>query len=56
MYIHSSISKSFITHSAIVQFFGKIIENYYNTRMKNHLKMNKEIGMMLPKKELIQVE
>ena len=26
------------------------------TSTKNHLKMNKEIGMILPKKELIQVE
>ena len=28
----------------------------YATSTKKHLKMNKEIGMILPKKELIQVE
>ena len=27
-----------------------------STRMKNIFKMNKEVGMLLPKKELIQVE
>ena len=28
----------------------------YITRPKKHFKMNKEVGMLLPKKELIQVE
>ena len=32
------------------------IYNIYITRPKKHLKMNKEVRMLLPKKDLIQVE
>ena len=35
---------------------AKTVADLYITRTKKHFKMNKEIGMMLPKKELIQVE
>ena len=33
-----------------------VMGKVYPTRTKNIFKMNKEIGMMLPKKELIQAE
>ena len=36
--------------------FRKLLLAYIITRTEKHLKKNKEIGMMLPKKELIQVE
>ena len=34
----------------------RLYDYYYYYKYKKHLKMNKEIGMILPKKELIQVE
>ena len=33
-----------------------VCDYIYQTRPKKHLKMNKEVGMLLPKKDLIQVE
>ena len=33
-----------------------IVKKITETRPKKHLKMNKEVRMLLPKKDLIQVE
>ena len=37
-------------------FLCVVVNLYVPTRPKKHLKMNKEVRMLLPKKDLIQVE
>ena len=44
------------TNTRKAMYPDQTVHPFIITRMKKKIKMNKEIGMMLPKKELIQVE
>ena len=58
-YYRVIVIPSALQHTSDSYIYSRLKKNVYKiilNKYKKHLKMNKEIGMILPKKELIQVE